>query len=106
MEISSRNPVARKEHVCDFCNGIIPKGEKYKYATNRYEEMLYTWKSHLSCLELINVLEMEGCGEGITSEEFVEYINDAFSYLKTEGGKTFEEKLKIVKAKYLKKDGN
>lgn len=101
MEISSRNPVAKKEHVCDFCNGIIPKGEKYKHATNKYEGMLYTWKSHLSCLRLIEALDMEGDGDGITSDEFCEYVSDAFSDLKIEGGRTFEERITIVKSKYL-----
>ena len=32
MEIlSSGTRMAKKEHVCGFCNSIIKKGEKYEY---------------------------------------------------------------------------
>lgn len=91
---------ARKDHKCSFCGGIIRKGDKYNSQTLKYDK-IYTWKSHLRCDELVDVLDMEG-DEGITSDDFMEYINQ--KYYELIGDKSvihnFQERLDTVYKHY------
>ena len=48
--IKELHPVARKPHRCDWCGGIIEKGEQYVRHTLKYEnEPPYDWCSHKDC---------------------------------------------------------
>ena len=64
--LKENNPVAKKDHVCQFCGGVIKEGERYNRATISYNGDVYDWKSHLHCLELTVNLDMnrfcEDCG--------------------------------------------
>ncbi len=64
---------ANKEHKCNYCNGIIEKGEEYYYSVHKMDEV-YTWKSHKRCSELVKLLDMEYDMEGLSGESFNEYI--------------------------------
>lgn len=74
-ELSRKQPVARNEHRCDFCGGIIRKGEKYNNQSLAFDGTAYSWKSHLHCLaltkEMWNYVE-----EGISSGEFEAWIQE------------------------------
>lgn len=79
MEVlDSTQPISNKKYECNFCNGIIKKGEKYNNASCKFGGDIYSWKSHLSCFELTGILAMEHEGDGITSDDFWEYVTDAF----------------------------
>ena len=48
--IKELHPVARKPHRCDWCGGIIEKGEEYVRNTLKYDnEAPYDWCSHKDC---------------------------------------------------------
>ncbi len=68
---------ARKAHVCNYCGCIIPVGEKYLTGVFKYDNMIYAWKNHGKCAELVSALNMEG-EEGVTCEDFYEYITEEF----------------------------
>ena len=69
---------ARKDHKCSYCNGLIKKGEEYEYSVHKMDDV-YTWKAHKHCSELVNLLNLEpDMNEGITHDDFYEYINDYF----------------------------
>lgn len=76
--LKENNPVAKKDHVCQFCGGVIKEGERYNRATISYNGDVYDWKSHLHCLELTAALDMnqycEDCG--LTEEGFKDAISD------------------------------
>lgn len=76
--LKENNPVAKKDHVCQFCGGVIKGGERYNRATISYNGDVYDWKSHLHCLELTVNLDMnrfcEDCG--LTEEGFKDAIFD------------------------------
>ncbi len=76
--ISNSHPVARKDHICDLCGCIIPKGEKYRRQTNVYDGRIYNFACHFDCDEVASRLNFYGeCDydEGLTSEYFLEAID-------------------------------
>ena len=77
--IKTSKPKARKAHKCNFCGGVIEKGEIYNSQTNVYDGSMYVWKSHIKCGEIAYVLRMyDDADEGVTSEDFSEFINNEF----------------------------
>lgn len=75
---------ANKIHTCDFCHGDIQKGEVYSNQTNKYDGELYTWKSHLICVEFIFSRE-DICGyEGVSGDTFRDYIIEIYRDLEPE----------------------
>lgn len=74
-EINRRNPIARKQHKCNFCGGIIEKGEKNDNATLEFDGTVYTWKSHLHCLNIASEID-DYDEEGISEDDFATWINE------------------------------
>lgn len=68
-------PTAIKEHVCDYCGGIINKGEKYIKQINK-GDTIYTWKSHECCQYLRDEMCDYDDGDGIGEETFREWIDN------------------------------
>lgn len=105
--LRTETPKARKRHQCDYCGGMIEKGEVYDSQTNVYD-YLYTWKSHKECSEIANKLKMhDECDEGVTGDDFSEIINEVYGEL-TEWKKSspeFLERLKFV-INYYKNETN
>lgn len=76
INIRTKYPIARKEHNCACCNCSIGIGEKYIRQTNIMDGKLYDWTCHTDCMDVAMDLEMFNfCDEGLTDEEFREYIN-------------------------------
>jgi hypothetical protein len=51
--------VARKQHRCDLCDGIIEKGEKYQYSNVIYEDEGFSVSHiHSHCIELNDRLDL------------------------------------------------
>jgi len=105
--LSTNQPIAKKEHRCNFCGGVISIGEKYHTANCVYDGVCYTWKSHSHCSFIASELRMyDDCyDEGLDSDTFCEYINERYFTLIGESddgeGKTFAERLKYVCDYYL-----
>jgi hypothetical protein len=68
--LSYKEVKARKEHQCNFCKGTIKKNEVYNNSSYADAGECWTWKSHLSCMKLTRLLDMEDDGEGITHDCF------------------------------------
>jgi len=70
-------PIARKQHICDYCGLPIQKGEKYCNDTCKLDD-IYTWKSHLLCGKLTSEWNMADSddGYGIRDDVFWEYVHD------------------------------
>ena len=64
--LRDKTPVARKEHRCNFCGGVISVGEKYNRQTNVYDGRVDDWVSHCECSKLACELDMfDDCDEGL-----------------------------------------
>jgi hypothetical protein len=74
-------PIARKEHQCYFCGGIINKGEKYSRQSVENDGSVDDITTHINCNNLAEKLKMyEGFygdyDEGLSSDGFAECIFD------------------------------
>lgn len=75
-KLHSTTPIAKKEHICCFCTGLIDVGEKYNRDTMIYDGRIYDWLSHKHCMDLIRILNIEPYDEGIDQFSFSEAIDD------------------------------
>lgn len=74
---SEKVRMARKEHICSYCNGTIQKGEKYDNAVLKHEGELYEWKNHIDCGFIASALwRYIDPDEGMTEEDFKEGCRD------------------------------
>ena len=77
--LKKTKPIARKQHRCEFCGGIIQVGEKYDKQTI-VDGYIYDFKTHERCEKVAIELDMYDdhcyCDDGLTQEEFEENIND------------------------------
>lgn len=99
--ISQETRKAHKEHQCDWCYGVIEKGETYDHASCKQDGDVYTWKNHKRCMEIAHELRMfDECDDyGLDSDSFVEYINEYYFRLIDENDttvRTFSERLDFV----------
>lgn len=51
VQLSSRQPVARKEHRCEWCTEPIIVGEKHEHYTGVYDGDFQSTRMHFECLE-------------------------------------------------------
>ena len=104
MEIlESAKRKANKEHVCDFCRGLIFIGEEYDFQKNKFDGSLYTWKTHIKCSKVANELNMyDNCDEGLNQDDFEESINETIYKLSLEEKVNTIYKCIIEKATGLK----
>ena len=72
--LSDSKPRAKKEHRCDWCGGIIKKGEIYHKSNLKCYGELYSWKNHVKCSWICSQLNMSHEGNGITDEDFMDYV--------------------------------
>ena len=69
--IRSNNYKARKEHRCNYCGHVIPKGDTYHRSTHVFDGRLYDWKCHLKCNDLSSeIWNFVDPDEGMTFEDF------------------------------------
>lgn len=93
---------ANKNHTCDYCLGEIEKGEFYRIATLKFDDV-YKWKSHRECEFLAGEFHRSGLfedyGNGMVQEDFeecVEQVHDSFVNPEFISGSTFQSRLKEV----------
>lgn len=93
---------ANKNHTCDYCLGIIKKGELYRVATLKFDDV-YRWKSHRECEFLAGEFHRSGLfedyGNGMVQEDFeecVEEVHNRFVNPEYVHGQTFRIRLNEV----------
>lgn len=113
--LKETNPIARKEHKCMYCNGIINKGQRYNRQTIAFDGSVYDWICHEECLELSGLLDMTASflDEGVSEdgfhrcvEEYVytnHYDNEADDIAKEWQVPMYEQVKMIIKELEMKK---
>lgn len=51
---TSKQPIAKKPHICDLCLRTIQRGEKYERFSGLYNGDFFDQKLHLDCERLID----------------------------------------------------
>lgn len=89
---------ARKDHRCDWCYGVIPKGEVYRNSCHVHGGDIYTFKNHLSCEKWVKERGLfegrwgDGVSDYVFQEDVMVYCQDHMSKEEfTES--SFQEKL-------------
>lgn len=112
---------ARKEHICNYCYGVINKGEIYRDTILIDGGEIYVWKEHLHCQDVASDLWVwidpndygmteedyqEGCREYIRC--FIPDISDEQleSLEPWETAKIVHEHLKTHKLQRVRKNGD
>lgn len=82
--LKTTHPIAKKEHRCNYCNQIIPIGEKYTSQANVFYGDFYVWKSHIRCGDIASKLKMyDDCDEGLDEDRFCENIKEEYMQLQS-----------------------
>lgn len=109
--LSHKVVTARKKHTCDWCLSTIKIGEKYHTSFNVESGDGYTWKSHVDCQKLAEILfSDDNDGEGMTQDDFDTHLFESYRditgkpcSLKTQ---EYSEILNVVKEYLLKQKDN
>jgi hypothetical protein len=51
MSFGTLYPAARKEHRCEYCYGLIPRGEIHPHYTGVWEREFQDWRMHQECYD-------------------------------------------------------
>lgn len=81
--LREKRTVARKEHRCMFCGGVIHKGDTYNRQTIADNGEVYDWVSHTKCDSIFTLLDMykENGYEGVSDYEFDAFVWSAIEEL-------------------------
>ena len=68
---------ARKDHKCDYCGEVIPKGTKYYWQKNIYDGTFYEWHEHEKCREVASAIwNYADPDEGMDEELFKNTLSE------------------------------
>jgi len=71
--LETKNVIARKMHLCDWCNQAIAKGEEYERQKFKYDGRIDTWHAHLACSRVASAIwDYADPDDGMDSWEFDE----------------------------------
>lgn len=80
------HPVARKIHLCDYCGGAIPRGQRYTTWCWIDDGTASTVKAHTACADIASAYYSTGSGidgRTVSSEPLLEW---ALEKSETPGG--------------------
>ena len=83
--VTYRQPVARKEYVCDLCNGKIMVGEKHVYQAGKFDGEFFSVRLHRACNAVID----EYCRDTGYGEYDEDAIEDWWRAYKCDGCKHY-----------------
>ena len=72
--IEQTTPRARKEYRCNLCGCTIHKGEKYICQRCKDEGRIYSFRTHIACMNITDDLGMDELNE----DAFSDIFDDAF----------------------------
>lgn len=75
-----RYPVARKEHECEYCHRIIPKGERYSYEAGKFDGDMFSRKLCSECMSILNDYFIENDVEEFDWWEVSDWLSDTFCF--------------------------
>lgn len=71
-----KEPIARKNHVCSLCNGVIQTGEQYVRFSGRYDGQMFDYKHHIVCDKLIKAYCDWACDSEYDPDNVIDMIRE------------------------------
>lgn len=75
---TQRYPVAQKEHECEYCHCIIPKGKRYSYETGKFDGDMFVRKLCPECRAILNDYCNENSDEEFDWWEVSDWLSDIY----------------------------
>jgi hypothetical protein len=74
-----RTPTGRKQHICAWCAGPIPKGEKHKHFIGIWDGDFQNWRMHDECFATSAGAQEQGFtpGEGVMPKRIADYVRQS-----------------------------
>lgn len=94
---NNTQPIARKNHYCDCCGIIIPKGYKYNRVDGKYDGEMVTSKTHPEC-DIAFSKATSIISDYIRPEDEL-FLHDLNEFM-TEAGLDYDNHLLLIKEKY------
>lgn len=71
--LETKNVIARKQHICDWCKKRINKGEEYERQKFKYDGEFCEWHAHLACSRVaLAIWDYAEPDDGMDSDQFDE----------------------------------
>lgn len=71
--IAQKNVKARKAHHCDYCGGIIEKGELHDWSKHIFDGDFYEWRCHMACARVASAIwDYVDPDEGMSDQDFMD----------------------------------
>lgn len=71
--LETKNVIARKQHICDWCEKRINKGEEYERQKFKYDGEFCEWNAHLACSRVASAIwDYAEPDDGMDSDQFDE----------------------------------
>lgn len=95
-----RNPVAKKNHVCEWCRTFVLIGERYYRYRGKWEGEFQDWAMHLDCVEAHQKETDDGeiCDENHPRGRTCDERDEAYGKLEDEVNELIEDELRRLKA--------
>jgi len=79
--IEQTTPRARKEYRCNLCGCTIHKGEKHICQRCKDEGRIYSFRTHIACMDITNKLDMDmsELDEDSFSDGFDDYFRERYA---------------------------
>lgn len=77
---TTAHPKAKKDHVCDLCNGTIRKGEKYHRYSGKNDGYMFDYKYHLICQKIIDAYCDTSGDNEYSNDAIWDFLSDEYCF--------------------------
>lgn len=77
---NATTPKARKEYKCEYCNQIIPIGEKHSHETGKYDGDMFSRRLDFTCYNIMSEYCNINSEDEFTWDGIDDWLQDKYCY--------------------------